>query len=361
MTYTSPRLVSCVFVVLCTVAPVPLRAHAERAAARPTAEQFAHASDEMARAAQALWAALSPEQQKVVRFEFADDERLNFHFVPRPRQGLPWGQMSPTQRLLAHRLLSTGLSRRTYGEVTTIMSLEEILAGIEQRRGPKRDPDLYYFTVFGTPGPDAAWGWRAEGHHLSLNFTIVSGKGIAGAPAFLGSNPGEVRDGPRKGLRVLAAEQDMGFALVRTLDDAQRKTAVFAEKAPDDILTRNHRKADVSKQPPGIGYAELRAEQQAMLKALLHVYAHRMREELAHADLAAIEEAGWDKVRFAWAGGTELGVGHYYRINGPTFLIEYDNTQNGANHVHTVWRDLRNDFGEDLLKAHYDASHQKTD
>lgn len=325
--------------------------------ASPPEQSDAGAATEMARAASDLWNALSPEQRKAVRYEFTDEERFNFHYIPKPRNGLPWGQMSASQRMLAHRLLSTGLSRRGYGEVTTVMSLEEVLAGIEQGKGPKRDSELYYFTVFGTPGPDTTWGWRVEGHHVALNFTIVNGKAVTGGPAFLGSNPGEVRDGPRKGLRTLANEEDMGLALVRTLDDAQRKTAVFSEKAPGEIVTKNNRQADVTKEPPGIGYSELRVEQQAMLKALLHVYAHRMREEIAHEDLAAIDAGGWEKVRFAWAGGTEAGVGHYYRITGPTFLVEFDNTQNNANHVHTVWRDLKNDFGGDLLKEHYEKEH----
>ena len=315
------------------------------------------AAPEMARAATNLWNALTPEQRKAAGFEFADDERLNFHFVPKPRKGLPWAQMSATQRLLAHALLASGLSRRGYLDTTTVMSLEEILAGIEQGKGPKRDPELYYFSVFGTPGEKGTWGWRVEGHHVSLNFTIVDAQGVATAPAFLGANPHEVKDGPRKGLRTLGAEADMGLAFVKSLDAGQRGKAILSDKAPGDIVTRNNRKAEPGA-PAGIKFSELQPPQQAMLRTLVDYYAHRMRDDLAHSALARIDAAGWDAVHFAWSGGTEPGVGHYYRVQGPTFLIEYDNPQNGANHVHTVWRDLKNDFGEDLLKAHYEKEHK---
>ena len=324
---------------------------------RPTEAEWLHASAEMARAAMNLWNALSPEQQITFRFDLKSEERVNFHFVPRERKGLPWAQMSPTQKLLGHALLATGLSQRTYGEATTIMSLEEVLAAIEQGKGPKRDPELYYFTVFGTPDGAKPWGWRVEGHHISLNFTIAGGKGIASTPAFLGANPGEVRDGRRKGLRALTAEEDLGFQLIGSLTDEQKKTAVLSVDAPREIMTGNSRKAEPG-EAKGVAFADLRVEQQAMLRLLLDVYAHRMRDEIAHELLGKIESNGWDKVHFAWAGGMEPGKGHYYRIQGPTFLVELDNTQNGANHIHTVWRDLTNDFGDDLLKTHYDQEHK---
>jgi hypothetical protein len=357
-------------IILCAALPLSflaLRSGAARdaignvpAAAHAGEANLSRASADMAHAAANLWAALSEEQRAAAAFGFDDAERHNWHFVPRERKGVSWAQMNTTQRHLAYALLATGLSRRGYVDVATVMSLEEILAELERgRRGPKRDPELYYFTVFGTPGERGTWGWRFEGHHVALNFTIVDGRGVASAPGFLGANPHEVKDGPRKGLRTLAAEQDMGFALVRSLDEAQRKSAVFSEKAPGDIVTRNNRKADVG-EPKGVTLAELKPDQQHMLRTLVEHYATRMRDELAQQDLAEIDAAGWDKVRFAWAGGTEPGVGHYYRLHGPTFLVEFDNTQNGANHVHTVWRDLKNDFGEDLLREHYERDHQKT-
>src|SRR4051794_8117408 len=189
---------------------------------RPSDAQIAAVSAEMAAAANNLWNALTPEQQKTVAHDFDDKERLNFNYVPIPRKGLPWAQMNTTQRHLATALLATGMSPRGFAETMTTMSQEEILAAIEQGKGPKRDPELYYFTVFGKPGAMDTWGWRVEGHHVSLNFTIVNGKGVAAAPAFLGANPGEVREGPRKGLRNLAMEEELGFRLVKSLDSAQR-------------------------------------------------------------------------------------------------------------------------------------------
>ena len=324
----------------------------------PTLEEWARASREMAAAAQNLWAALTPEQQKQATFPFEDEERKNFHFIPRERKGLPLGGMTTTQRHLAHALLSTGMGQRGFATAMTIMSLEEILQNIEQGKGPKRDPEGYFFSLFGRPAANGTWGWRVEGHHLTLNFTIVNGRGIAGTPAFMGSNPGQVLDGPRAGLRALADEEELGFKLVRMLDDAQRKTATIDAKAPDDIITAANRTADVG-EPRGIVATDLKPEQAAVLRSLVPLYAHRMRPEMAQAELARIDEAGWDKVRFAWAGATQPGEAHYYRVHGPTFLIEFDNVQNNANHPHTVWRDMTGDFGEDLLRKHYDEAHKK--
>ena len=349
--------VSLLVAVLAVASARAHEAHDAGPVTRPSSESLARASAEMADAATNLWNELTAEQRAAAGFAFDDDaERHNFHFVPRPRKGLPWSQMTPSQQLLAHALLSTGLSRSGYVKATAIMSLEEILAGIEQGRGPKRDPGLYHFTVFGTPGAKDPWGWRFEGHHVAFNFTIVGGKGVSGTPAFLGSNPAEVRDGPRKGLRVLADEQDLGFKLLGMLTEEQKKEAVIAASAPGKIITGADRKAEIG-EPKGVAYASLDPTQQAALRVLVKVYAYRLRAELAEQDLATIDEAGWDKVRFAWAGASDPKGGHYYRIHGPTFLVEYDNTQNQANHVHTVWRDFKNDFGDDLLRAHYDTAH----
>src|SRR5205814_1640650 len=191
----------------------------------------------------------------------------------------------------------------------------------------KRDPENYAFSVFGKPGPAGNWGWRVEGHHLSLNFTISGGKGVAGGPSFMGTNPAEVREGPRKGLRVLAAEEDQGFALIKALPEDLRSKAIIEKTAPKEIITSNSRKAEPGA-PKGLAMSEMKPENRAQLQHLVGVYAHRLRDELAQQDLARIEQAGWDKVYFAWAGATEPGDGHYYRIQGPTFLVEFDNTQN---------------------------------
>jgi hypothetical protein len=321
-------------------------------------------SQEMAEAAGAFWAALTPEQQKKAAYGFDADERMNWHFIPKPRNGLPYKEMTPSQRNLAWAFLSTGLSNHGFTKAQQIMSLEGVLKEMEPGppKTPLRDSENYFFTVFGTPTATGTWAWRVEGHHLSLNFTIVNGKGIVTTPAFMGDNPGEVREGPRKGLRVLATEEDLGRKLVKSLDAAQQKKAIISAEAPKDVITLAARKIEIDKVvggTPGISAADMTPAQRDQLLSLIEEYARRHRVELADQELRKIHVAGFDKVYFAWAGGTEVGVGHYYRINGPTFLIEYDNTQNNANHIHTVWRDPANDFGEDLLKQHYEAEHQK--
>ena len=311
------------------------------------------AGEEMASAANTFLASLSPEQKSKATFEFKGDERYDWHFVPRERKGISLKELTPAQRPLAHALLNSGLSQRGYASAVTIISLEQILKEIEGGRGPARDAELYFVQVFGSPGPKGAWGWRFEGHHLSLNFTVVEGRAVAGAPNFFGTNPGEVRDGPRKGLRVLGAEEDMGRKLVMSLDDSQRKTAIFSADAPKDIITGNARKAQIEGKQ-GLPFMQLTPPQRQQLAALVELYANRLRGEMAGQDLRRIADKGWDQVVFAWAGGTELRQPHYYRVQGPTFLIEYDNTQNNANHVHSVWRDLENDFGEDALRKHHE-------
>jgi Protein of unknown function (DUF3500) len=309
--------------------------------------------EEMAWAANNFLNALTPEQRTKATYALTDEERFDWHFIPKARKGLPFKEMTSAQQKLAHALLNSGLSQRGYAKATTIMSLDQILADIEQGKGPKRDPDLYYFTVFGQPGPTEAWGWRVEGHHLSLNFVVRGGQVLAATPAFFGSNPAEVRSGPRQGLRVLGAEEDLGRAFVKCLTTEQQKTAIITNIAPGDIITGNSRKAQLLN-PPGLVSASLAPAQQQQLKELVSDYAYRHRAEVAEEDLKKIQDAGWDKLHFAWAGGLEPGQGHYYRIQGPTFLLEFDNTQNDANHIHTVWRDFLNDFGEDVLKKHYE-------
>ena len=344
-------------IVLLALAPTRIFAHDGE-----HAHDAKHAADAMATAATSFWNALTPEQQAKAGFDFKDNERLNWHFVPRARKGVPLRDMTPAQRQLAHAFLSSGLGQRGYTSAVTIMSLDAILKELEQGgRGPERDSELYFFSVFGKPGSDHTWGWRVEGHHLALNFTIVNGKAVVGAPAFMGTNPAEVKSGPRKGLRVLDKEEDLGRAFVKSLNEEQRKKAIFSDKAPSDIVTGNQRKAQLDKPDVGIINAELTKEQKAALWELITVYAHWHRPELAAQDLKRIEAGGTDKIRFAWAGGLEPGVGQYYRIHGPTFLIEYDNTQNNANHIHTVWRNLQDDFGDDLLKKHYDQHAHKAD
>ena len=306
---------------------------------------------ELARAANEFLASLNAEQRGKTAFAFADAERLNWHFIPRERRGLPLKEMSESQRALARRLLEAGLGQRGYLKANTIMELELVLR--EMGGNPAmRDPELYYFSIFGTPGPGQPWGWRAEGHHLSLNFTIAHDTAVATAPSFLGANPAEVRTGSRRGLRALAAEEDLARELVTSLDAAQRATAIIATEAPRDIITGNAGQVDPLS-PVGIPITQLRANQSALLLRLLDEYLGRMTPELAAARRAQLERTDFARVTFAWAGSIERGAPHYYRVQGPSFLIEYDNTQNSANHIHSVWRDFAGDFGRDLLREHY--------
>ena len=319
-----------------------------------TATARAHSpAEEMVEAANNLLAALTPEQKAKALFEFKDDERLNWHFIPRERKGLPLKEMTPAQQHLAHALLSSGLSQRGYAKATTIMSLEQILHDLEAGKGPVRDPELYFVSIFNAPDDDKTWGWRVEGHHLSLNFTVAGQHGISVTPSFFGTNPGEVRTGARQGLRVLGEEEEVARALVKSFTEAQRNIALYTNTAPAEVITGNARtvKALV---PAGLSAAQMSKAQTDRLWEVIGNFVHRYRPEIAELDLKKIKKAGVNKISFAWAGGLDRGQPHYYRVQGPTFLMEYDNTQNNANHVHAVWRELEDDFGEDLLRQHYD-------
>jgi hypothetical protein len=315
------------------------------------------ASGEMATAAKKLLDSLSPEQLATLGFEFKDAERMNWHFIPKPRKGLTLKDMSDDQRALAKSLLSSGVAEKTSTKITTIMSLELILKEMEQGKGPPRDPEMYYWSVFGTPGGKDPWGWRVEGHHVSVNITVVDDNHVVAAPVFLGDNPANLKEGPRKGLRVLAEEEDMGRAFVKSLSEDQFKKALFLKTAPAEMITKADRQAVLQKFE-GIPYNDLTNDQKIALFQLIRIYADRLRPELAQDDLKHVTEAGLDKIYFGWAGSTEVSEPHYYRIHGPNFLIEYDDTQNNANHIHTVWRDLENDFGGDVLKKHYEQDHK---
>jgi hypothetical protein len=298
---------------------------------------------------------LSAEQKGKAVFTFNDEQRYDWHFVPRARKGLPLKELNADQRKLAMEFLKTGLSASGYKKVTTIISLEPILRVLEQEQGRSnmvRDEELYYFSVFGTPSVNEVWGWRVEGHHLSLNYTVVKGDLISSTPHFFGANPAEVKKGPQTGLRALAGEEDQGRTLVKSLDEQQRAIAIFDKTAPRDILTTNIRRADPLK-PEGLPFSKLKKEQKDLLNKLLEEYLSRMPQDIADERRKKLRDAGVDKIHFAWAGGLERGEGHYYRLQGPTFLIEYDDTQNNANHIHSVWRDFNGDFGADLLRAHY--------
>jgi enamine deaminase RidA (YjgF/YER057c/UK114 family) len=343
--FVSPRVV---------FAAVALGLAAVNAPAHPAAEQ-------MAAAARQFLDSLTPAQRAKATYELKSDARFEWHFIPTEmvtfgRKGVPFTELKEEQRRLGLALLRTGLSEAGYTKATNIMSLEAVLKEIERNARVDRNPLLYFISIYGQPDPQGTWAWRFEGHHLSLNFTIAAGKAFASGPSFMGSNPAEVREGPRRGLRVLSREEDLGRMLIKSLNAAQQAEAIFDKVAPRDILTAANRKATPQK-PDGIAFGKLSAEQATLLQRLVEEYVRRARNEVAEADLAKIAKAGWDKVHFAWAGGLERGQGHYYRVQGPTFLLEYDNTQNDANHIHAVWRDFEGDFGEDLLRRHLAEAH----
>ena len=316
----------------------------------------AQTAPDMVIAANAFLASLTPEQAAQAKFEFTNQERFNWHYIPRDRKGLPLREMKPEQRLLAHGMLGAALGQRGFIKATTIMSLDQILLEMEQGKGPMRDPERYFFTIFGEPSKTGTWAWRVEGHHVAVNVTVDKGKIIASTPTFFGANPAEVKSGPRKGLRALAGEEDLARDLLASLDAAQKKAAVINVRAPNEIVTQNSRRAEIG-MPAGIAAARLNAKQKDMLLALIREYAERNAPETSVATMKDIATQGVDKIYFAWAGTEVRGQAHYYRVHGPTFLIEYDNTQNDANHIHSVWRDFKNDFGDDVLREHYKTAH----
>ena len=311
---------------------------------------------QMTAAAEAFLSSLSPARRQKVQFAFDDRERFNWHYMPRNRRGLSLKEMDEDQQRRARLFLEAGLSDRGYWKATTIMVLEKVLGEIESGGRHHRDPQKYHFSIFGHPSATGLWGWRVEGHHLSLNITVVEGRLMAEAPRFLGANPAEVLHGGLAGTRVLQKEEDLGRALVRSLDDGQRTRAVFRERAYADIVTGNRAQIDPLS-PEGIHAADLAAPQRASLYDLIEVYAAAMPDDIARQRMARIEKAAPGDLYFGWAGSLNPGQPHYYRIQGPDFLIEYDNVQNEANHIHTVWRDFEGDFGRDLLREHYREAH----
>lgn len=310
---------------------------------------------DMTAAAKKFLASLNDAQRATAQRKYDDPARLDWHFIPKAsRKGLQIKDMTAEQRKAAHALLSAALSQAGYEKATTIMELEAILHELEKTKqgGNIRDPERYYFTVFGTPNEQSKWGLSVEGHHLSLNFVVADGRVVSSTPAFFGANPAEVKSsvgvGPKAGTRVLKAEEQLAFDLVNSLDDSQRKTAMLADKAPADI------RGPADKQPPGgnpegLPLSKLTRDQKKTLRSLVEAYCANMPKEVADRRLAAIRESGVDSLHFAWAGATKPGIGHYYRVQGPTFLIEFVNVQpdaagNPANHIHSVWRDMAGDF-----------------
>jgi hypothetical protein len=296
-------------------------------------------------------AALDAGQAAKARFAYDDPERLNWHFIPRARKGLPIKEMTPEQRALAFGLIESGLGAAGSLKATTIMSLEAILLDMEKGRGPVRDPELYFVSIFGDPTNRGAWGWRVEGHHLSLNFTLKDGAIVAATPAFFGANPAEVRDGPRQGLRTLADVEDRALRLLQALDADQQKVAIVAATAPADIASNSGPVAGgglpskpAATEPQGIAADRLTADQRQMLRSLVEAYAASMPDDVAMQWLKDVDAAGTG-LHFAWTGAADRTQPHGYTVQGPGFLIEFNNTQNNANHIHSLWRNTLGDFG----------------
>lgn len=313
----------------------------------------------MSVAAQNFLSALSESQRTQATYSLEADERTDWHFVPKQeRKGLPLKAMTAEQVYLVNTLLNESLGRVGFSKATGIMYLESVLRGIEVERGREgayeyRDPTRYFITIFGNPQLKSSWGWSFEGHHISLNFTIVDGSLVASTPAFFGANPHLVPGGAAKGLRVLGNEEDRARRLLDSLDDNQLAKAVIGEIVPRDIFSAAKPRI-TREQPQGIKATELAPEQFELLIQLIDVYIENVADEAARERRAQVE-AGSDEIYFAWIGSTKRGEAHYYRVQAPSFLIEYDNIQNDANHSHTVWRDYDGDFGRDLIGDHRQA------
>jgi len=310
----------------------------------------------MAEAASVYLASLSDEQRSRSVYPVNSEERSNWSYLPKKRAGIALLEMNKQQQRLALALLATGLSQRAYIQTLGIMSLEKILK--ETEHSEEYDPDHYTITIFGSPSRSDPWGWRFEGHHISVNFLVVEDSEIAFTPGFLGANPALVKSGPLKGFRVLSAEEDYGRQLLLSLDPLRGSLAVISMNAPADILTRWEPRVKMD-DPVGISVSRMNEEQRKLLLNLLSVYVSRMPDRLADTCFEKIDKDGIGHIHFAWAGSDQPGKPHYYRLHGPGFLIEYDNSQNNANHIHTVWRDFTNDWGDDLLMSHYAKSHSK--
>lgn len=335
-----------VLVVVVFLGKTPPPTRAERA---DSDNSTASTGARMIDAAQQVLDGLSEANRAKAVFAFDDPVRTNWHYypiLPEPRKGAVIKAMTPAERNLVKKLLATGVSKSGYEVSLNVIALENILRDIENTEWAKkyRDSELYHICIFGKPAMTGRWGWRFEGHHLSLSYVIDEGKVVATTPIAFGANPGEVPSGPFKGLRALAKEEDLGRQLLTSLDSAARKKAIVSETAPFDVLT------EVKVQPKrlvpeGLSQAEMGPRQKQMLEELLQAHAGRQAKEIADQLLKEVADAGIDRVYFAWAGPPQPGQPHYYRLQGPTFVVEFCNAQNRANHIHTVWRSYKGDFG----------------
>jgi len=356
---TFPRRRARVLLLLVAVAVFSLAGAAGQVQPPPDAIEAPEVAREMAVTAQRFLDTLEPGQQ--AKYLFQDAERGNFHFFPVSRRGVALKQLKEGQRHLALALMSATLSHAGNQKALAIMSLGDYLKETDKSPNVHRDSDQYHITVFGTPTADGTWGYRFEGFHLSFNVTVIRGRWLCVTPSFVGAIPAIVPSGPRKGLQVLQQETELGRALAESLTPEQRKTGFgkipdFLTETVGGFVTGNRRKLERGT-PRGLAAKAMTPDQRDQLLKLVRVHINRIRKELADQDLARIERAGTEKIHFQWAGGLKVGEPHHYLIQGPTFLIEYDNTQNDGNHIHAVWRDFQGDFGRDLLREHIRADH----
>lgn len=317
------------------------------------------AQQDLSQTAQRFIGSLTDTQKKKALYSSNSEEKYNWHFFPKTdRKGLSLAEMNEQQRKTATDLLKYCFSENGTQKVQDIIALETVLKSIEGHASGDqyRDAGKYFFIVFGNPNDKTNWGWRLEGHHLSFTFTAKNNKLVSATPGFLGAHPAIVNDGPQKGKAPLQEETEKGFSLVNTFSKEQMALALISERALPDIVTFVSRRAYIEK-PQGIMYGYLNKDQQARLLELVEVYVRRYTKLFADDMMNELKAAGLDKLQFAWAGATQPGAGHYYRIQGPTIIIEFDNTQDNANHIHSVLRDLKHDFGGDELMAHYEKDH----
>ena len=313
--------------------------------------------------AQRFIQSLNKEQKAKTVLNFDDAKRKLWDYLPdkylkpnKKRPGMLLKDMNAQQSLLMQSFISSVLSHKGHLKVNTIMALEEIL--FQMTKSKIRDPELYYTTIFGTPSNEKPWAWRFEGHHLSINITIIKGKFLSVTPSFWGSNPGIVKQGNFKGLKTLAAEEELGRELINSLNDEQKKLAIISNKAPKDIYSKASSKVDKAffDKSKGISFDQLDKKQQEKLLNLIKVYVDNFQAKYHKHLNSPLKETG--SLIFAWSGSLKAGEGHYYRIVTKNHLIEYDNVQNGAEHAHCVWRQFDGDFGLDLLKEHYQKEHK---
>tara|TARA_B100000676_G_C18028399_1_gene817027 strand:- start:129 stop:1076 length:948 start_codon:yes stop_codon:yes gene_type:complete len=313
----------------------------------------------MKEAASIFYDSLDSKSKRKALFHYLDGERIFWYYPPLNRHGLPLKDMTKEVRRLAFNLLETGLSSDAFNQTLQIINHELILKELEARKGIKtfvRDPERYYFTIFGNPKNKDPWGWRVEGHHVSIHFSIWADKIISVTPLFLGANPAEVQDGDSKGLRILKKREDLAFELINSMSKDQHYIATIYENTPKDIITYNSSRVTVPV-VEGISWDELKIGQQKLLKYLIGEYINQVNPEIAKPRLDYLDSNILRSIKFGWAGGFKHGEAYYYRIHGGNLFIELDNYQSGANHVHSVWRDVENDFAQDVLRKHLLAYH----